>query len=270
MHLGWNFSVKSFAMCTHRAESTGMCKDCLSNHGGFVTTAAILLPCQTKKIKYFTFTDWCPFVFHIKPTSRYWVKNSRFTLYSSLVEGFFAFYIGRWSLGICPLSHCQHFLKVLLKSAHNLLSYFAHNQTNTGHHVTSLLLQVITRVNWLKEVWAIFTYFCNEKWNSTTKARFSRLYFHLSFLILIMTYDYIISQNIQMCVITTPKHMLTKQRPTHLSCSQKKRVLPYTLHTKFPTKRGDQEVCLFTAILPLYVSMCVWIVFRCLFIMLRW
>lgn len=34
-------------------------------------------------------------------------------------------------------------------------------------------------------------------------------------------YDYCISQNIQIGVIITLEHMLTKQRPASLSCSQK-------------------------------------------------
>lgn len=122
-------------------------------------------------------------------------------------------------------------------------------------------------VSWLVE--GNMDYFCILLWNG--KIFLAWLFVLRSFVILTMTgYDYSISQNIQIGVIITPKHMLTKQRPARLSCSQKTCTTAH-MHTNLQQKGGWHRghICLFTAILPLYVPMCLWIVLRCLFIMLR-
>lgn len=97
-------------------------------------------------------------------------------------------------------------------------------------------------------------------------------YENLSITFWIISLKIKLTQNIQICAIITPKHMRTKQHPTRLSCSQKNVCCHTRCTPNFQQKAGwpRGHVCLFTAILPLYVSLCVWIVFRCLFFMLRW
>lgn len=89
-------------------------------------------------------------------------------------------------------------------------------------------------ISWL--VKGSMDYFCILLWNG--KIFLALLFVLRSFVILTMTcYVYSISQNIQIGVIITPKHMLTKQRPAHLSCSQKD--MHYRTHAhQFTTKRG--------------------------------
>lgn len=226
----------------------------------------------TKKIKYFTITDWCPFRFHIRPSSRYQVKTS--FKYSIVILNWrnHAFYIGLWFLSICPLSHYQHFLKVLLKLTSNLwINFLTIKQTlAVTHPPCRRLIQEL--IGWRK--FGLFWHIVVMIYEIPTKARFSRPSFLLrSFHILILTcYDSSISQNIQIRVIITPKHMLTKEHPTRLSCSQKNACCRTRCTPNFQQKEGwpRGHFCLSTAILPLYVSMCLWMMCRCLFIILRW